>query len=200
MRYPPPRPMIGQRSPRAAGRTADAGTARTNAGLLALRVVVGGLMTAHGLQKTTHWLGGEGLAGGAEEFRHDGFRGGRLTAVAAGLGQTGGGVLLGAGLLTPLGVAAVAGVMTVAVTVKVPHGPWVQNDGYEYPLVLILTAAVTGLAGPGDWSLDRLAGVKWPAYAGIVGCAAGVLGGLATRRALWRASPRYGEPEATSGP
>ncbi|MFJ9027873.1 DoxX family membrane protein [Streptomyces sp. NPDC102274] len=63
-------------------------------------------MTAHGLQKMTHRLGGGGLAGGAEEFRHDGFRGGRLTAVAAGAGQTGGGLLLATGLLTPLGVAA----------------------------------------------------------------------------------------------
>jgi putative oxidoreductase len=64
---------------------------RTSAGLLIFRIVVGGLVAAHGLQKTTHLLGGAGLAGGAEEFRRDGFRGGRLTAVAAGTGQTGGG-------------------------------------------------------------------------------------------------------------
>ncbi|WP_079022888.1 DoxX family protein [Streptomyces odonnellii] len=186
MRYP--RPTIRQRSLRAAGGTVGPRTGRAEAGLLTLRVVVGGLVAAHGVQKMTHWLGGSGLAAGAEEFRQDGFRGGRLTAVAAGTGQAGGGLMLAAGLLTPLAVAAVASVMTVAVTVKYPHGLWVQDDGYEFPLVLIVSAAATGLAGPGVWSLDHLVGIDWPASAGIAGCAAGVLGGLATRRLLWRAS------------
>ncbi|MFE1961065.1 DoxX family protein [Streptomyces sp. NPDC059479] len=198
MRYP--RLTIRQRSLRAAGGTAGPGSSRTDAGLLALRIVVGGLVAVHGLQKMTHWLGGAGLAAGAEEFRHDGFRGGRLTAVAAGSGQTGGGLLLAAGLLTPLAVGAVASVMTVAVTVKYPHGPWVQDDGYEYPLVLIASVAVTGLAGPGAWSLDRLAGIDWPASAGILGCAAGVLGGLATRRVLWRADGQPAVRDVTHKP
>ncbi|MFE4538688.1 DoxX family protein [Streptomyces scopuliridis] len=178
---------LRKRSLRAARGAAGPGAGWTDAGLLTLRIVVGGLVATHGLQKMTHWLGGDGLAAGAEEFRRDGFRGGRLTAVAAGSGQTGGGLLLAAGLLTPLAVAAVAGVMTVAATVKFPHGLWVQDDGYEYPLVLIVSVAVTGLTGPGAWSLDRLTDVNWPASAGIVGCAAGVLGGLTTRRALLRA-------------
>ncbi|WP_405984090.1 DoxX family protein [Streptomyces sp. NBC_00872] len=194
MRYRYPRLTSRQRSLRAAGDTVGRGAGCTSAGLFTLRVVIGGLVAAHGLQKTTHWLGGEGLAAGAEEFRRDGFRGGRLTAVAAGGSQAGGGLLLAAGLLTPLAVAAVAGVMTVAVTVKIPHGLWVQNDGYEYPLVLVLSMAAIGLTGPGAWSLDELAGINWPASAGIVGCAAGVLGGLATRRVLWRASPPHEMP------
>jgi putative oxidoreductase len=182
MRYP--RLMRGRRCLRATAGAVGPDGSYTSAGLFMLRIVVGGLVAAHGLQKTTHWLSGAGLAGGAEEFRRDGFRGGRLTAVAAGSSQMGGGLLLAAGLLTPLAVAAVAGVMTVAATVKVPHGLWVQNDGYEYPLVLIASAAVIGLAGPGAWSLEQLAGIKWPASAGTVGCMAGVLGGLATRRVL----------------
>ncbi|MER8068503.1 DoxX family protein [Streptomyces sp. NPDC094034] len=186
-----------QRSLRTARGVRGQGAGWTDAGLLTLRIVVGGLVATHGLQKMTHLLGGGGLAAGAEEFRRDGFRGGRLTAVAAGCGQTGGGLLLAAGLLTPLAVAAVAGVMTVAATVKLPHGLWVQDDGYEYPLVLVVSVAVTGLTGPGAWSLDRLTGVNWPASAGIAGCAAGVLGGLTTRRALLRANGRSGEPEVT---
>jgi putative oxidoreductase len=148
-----------------------------SAGLLLLRLVVGGLVAAHGLQKITRLFGGAGLAGGAEEFRRDGFRGGQLTALAAGASQTGGGLLLAAGLLTPLAVAAVAGVMTVAAAVKRPNGLWAQHDGYEYPLVLILAAAVIGLTGPGAWSCDQLAGISWPAPAGLAGCAAGVLAG-----------------------
>lgn len=167
-------------------RAARGSVGRADAGLLTLRVVLGGLLTAHGLQKMTRWLGGSGLAAGAEEFRSDGFRGGQFTALAAGMGQTGGGLLLTVGLLTPLAVGAVAGVMTVAVTVKYPHGLWVQNDGYEFPLVIVVSMASIGLAGPGAWSLDQMVGADWPASVGLVGCALGVLGGLATRRILWR--------------
>jgi uncharacterized membrane protein YphA (DoxX/SURF4 family) len=105
-----------------------------NTGLLVLRLVAGLLIAGHGIQKVSLWLGGRGLAGGAEEFRRDGFRGGRLTAVAAGAGQIGSGLLLAAGILTPMAALAAMGVMTVAITVKRRNGLWVQNDGYEYPL------------------------------------------------------------------
>jgi putative oxidoreductase len=181
-------------APMAAARPASPGGNYLSAGLLILRIVVGGLVAAHGLQKTTRLLGGAGLAGGAEEFRRDGFRGGQLTALAAAGTQTGG-VLLAAGLLIPLAVAAVAGVMTVAAAVKRPNGLWAQHDGYEYPLVLILAAAVIGLTGPGLWSLDQLAGISWPAPAGLAGCAAGVLAGLGT---LWWL--RSGQPTGEGGP
>ncbi|MET9588875.1 DoxX protein, partial [Streptomyces sp. NPDC006539] len=52
-----------------------------DAGLLILRLVIGLLIAGHGLQKVSFCLGGHGIEGGAAEFRADGFRGGRLTAV-----------------------------------------------------------------------------------------------------------------------
>ncbi|SPE99572.1 DoxX [Streptomyces sp. MA5143a] len=70
-------------------------------GLLLLRLVAGLLIAGHGVQKVSFLLGGNGLAGGTEEFRRDGFRGGTLTALAAGGGQLGAGLFLAAGLLTP---------------------------------------------------------------------------------------------------
>ncbi|MFE3905947.1 DoxX family membrane protein, partial [Streptomyces sp. NPDC059153] len=94
-------------------------------GLLVLRLVAGLLVAGHGVQKVSFRLGGEGLAGGSEEFRRDGFRGGRLTALAAGGGQVGAGLFLAAGLLTPAAAMAAAGVMTVATTVKWRNGLWV---------------------------------------------------------------------------
>lgn len=157
---------------------------RVSAALLLLRLVPGLLVAAHGLQKTTYLLGGDGLDGGAEEFHRDGFRGGKLTAVLAGTSQTAGGLLLAAGLLTPLSVAAVAGVMTVAGSVKAKNGLWTQHDGYEYPLVLVVLAAVVGVAGPGRWAIDQLMPFTWPLAAGIAAPIVGITGALLTRAAL----------------
>lgn len=52
--------------------------------MLILRLLVGLLVASHGVQKVSSHLGGSGLEGGTEEFRNDGFRGGALTALAAG--------------------------------------------------------------------------------------------------------------------
>ncbi|KDN82269.1 DoxX family protein [Kitasatospora cheerisanensis] len=158
-----------------------------NTGLLLLRLVTGLLIAGHGVQKVSHHLGGGGLAGGTAEFRGDGFRGGMLTALAAGGTQIGAGLMLAAGLLTPLAGAGVMGVMTVALTVKWPHGLWVQHDGYEFPFVLITIAAALTATGPGRWSVDGALGLAdWPLWCLAPALVAGVGGGLATRFALHR--------------
>ncbi|GAA3038744.1 DoxX family protein [Kitasatospora albolonga] len=154
-------------------------------GILILRLLTGLLIAGHGVQKVSAHLGGKGLDGGAAEFRADGFRGGVLTALAAGGGQIGSGLLLAAGLLTPLAATGAVGVMTVALTVKWPNGLWVQNDGYEYPLVLIGTAAALAATGPGAWSLDAALGLApYPAWWAAVALAAGLGSGLLTRLVL----------------
>ncbi|MFE3876321.1 DoxX family protein [Kitasatospora sp. NPDC059146] len=159
----------------------------TDTGLLILRVVVGLLIAGHGVQKVSHRLGGNGLAGGTEEFRHDGFAGGRLTALAAGAGQIGSGLFLALGALTPLAAMVAMGVMTVAITVKRPHGLWVQDDGYEYPLVLVVTAGSLALTGPGRWSADHAVGLTgWPLWLSLACAALGPASGLLTRAVLHR--------------
>jgi len=158
-----------------------------NTGLLLLRLVFGLLIAGHGLQKVTFWFGGNGLAGGAEEFRHDGFRGGRLTALAAGGGQIGSGAFLIVGALTPMAAMVAIGVMTVAITVKWHNGLWVQNDGYEYPLILVVLAATLALTGPGRWSADHLLGLTpWPVWLSVTTVALGLGSGLLTRLILHR--------------
>ncbi|MVO87775.1 DoxX family membrane protein [Streptomyces sp. p1417] len=156
-------------------------------GLLVLRWLVGLLIAGHGVQKVSFRLGGDGLAGGTEEFRRDGFRGGRLTALVAGGSQLGAGLFLAAGLLTPLAAMAAMGVMTVAGTVKRHNGLWVQKDGYEYPLVLVGTAAVLVLTGPGRWSADHAFGLTpWPWWVQAAALVAGPASGLLTRAVLHR--------------
>ncbi|MEV6261476.1 DoxX family membrane protein [Streptomyces sp. NPDC051784] len=157
-------------------------------GILILRLLVGLLVAGHGVQKVSFHLGGHGLDGGTEEFRSDGFRGGVLTALAAGGGQIGSGLLLAAGLLTPLAATGTVGVMTVAATVKWRNGLWVQNDGYEYPLVLIGAAVALAATGPGAWSLDAAIGLTpFPLWWTAVVLAAGAGSGLLARLVLHRA-------------
>jgi putative oxidoreductase len=158
-----------------------------DAGLLILRLAVGLLIAGHGVQKVSFRLGGNGLAGGTEEFRRDGFRGGRLTALVAGASQIGSGLFLAAGLLTPLAAMAAMGVMTVAGTVKWAKGLWVQNDGYEYPLVLVVVSAALALTGPGRWSVDHaLAVTPWPVWVSVAAIVMGPASGLLTRVVLHR--------------
>lgn len=128
-------------------------------GRLLLRVLVGGLFVGHGTQKLFGWFGGHGLDATSKGFEAMGMRPGRRNAIAAGAAEAGGGAALALGLATPFAASALTGVMLTAIhRVHFKNGPWVTNGGYEYNLVLIAAAlAVTDL-GPGDVSIDHLAG------------------------------------------
>ncbi|WP_181360987.1 MULTISPECIES: hypothetical protein [unclassified Streptomyces] len=77
--------------------------------------------------------------------------------------------------------------MTVAVTVKWHNGLWVQNDGYEYPLVLIVLPAVLTLTGPGRWPVDQALGLlPWAPWWAAAAAGFGIAGGLMTRALLGR--------------
>jgi putative oxidoreductase len=127
--------------------------------VLVARLVLGGLFVGHGTQKLLGWFGGHGLDGTAGFFESLGMRPGRQHAIAAGTAETGGGVLLALGLATPAATAAITGVMTTAIrTVHAPNGPWVTDGGWEYPAVIIATAALITEVGPGPVSLDAARG------------------------------------------
>jgi putative oxidoreductase len=129
---------------------------RKDLGLLALRLGTGGVLFAHGAQKLFGWFGGGGIEGTARGMEFMGFTPGRQSAVAAGLGEAGGGALLALGLATPAAGAAAAGAMAGAVAVHAPSGFFNQGGGYEYPAFLGFVAACLGISGPGRYSLDHL--------------------------------------------
>jgi putative oxidoreductase len=156
-------------------------TPRSSLGRLALRAVIGGLFIGHGTQKLFGWFEGPGLRETGEEFDSIGLRPGRPQATTAGISETLGGALIGAGLLTPVGSALITGVMTQAIrTVHAGKGPWFTDDGWEYNAVLIAAVfAITDL-GPGAWSIDHArgkgrSGPVWATAALGVGMAAPVV-------------------------
>jgi putative oxidoreductase len=128
-------------------------------GLLALRLVLGLVMAGHGAQKLFGWFGGGGPQGTGGMFGHLRFRAPVLMALVAGVAEFGGGLLLAAGLLTPLAALAIVGVMINAiVTVHWRNGLWATAGGYEYNLIIIAAAAALAATGPGRYSLDALIG------------------------------------------
>ena len=154
-----------------------------NLGLFILRLTVGGLMAGHGAQKLFGWFGGHGLQGTAGWLESMGLRPGRQWALLAGLSEFGGGVLTLLGFLNPLGPLGTIGAMGMA-TAKVHWGKpiWVTSGGAELPVTNIAAALAVGLAGPGDFSLDKALGVRLPRrlvlIPGLLLAAVGVATGL----------------------
>ena len=143
-----------------------------DAGLVVLRAGVGGVLIAHGCQKLFGWFGGHGLKGTATSFESMGFRPGFPSAVAAGVGEAGGGALIMLGLATPLAGSAATGTMIAATAVHHPAGFFAQAGGYEYAALLGLSTAALALTGPGAWSLDQALGYRfnrpWMSVAGLL--------------------------------
>ena len=157
-------------------------------GLLILRVVIGALFVGHGTHKLFGWFGGHGLDGTARFMESLRYRNGRVAAVAAGLAETAGGLLLILGFLTPLAAAAIIGVMLNAIaTVHLRGGLWNTNGGIELPLMYAVMAGTLAFTGPGAFSVDSwfdlsMAGIPYGIGAALIGVLAGVAA-LALRRA-----------------
>lgn len=129
-------------------------------GLFLLRVVIGVLLVGHGTQKLLGWFRGPGIDGTRGMFRSLGYRKPRTMAIVAGVAEAGAGGLFVLGLLVPLAVAAVIGVMVNAIAaVHAGNGPWVGDGGWEYNVVLIVAATALAFAGPGWAAIDPALGL-----------------------------------------
>jgi putative oxidoreductase len=134
-------------------------------GLLVLRLGVGAVLIAHGLQKAFGLWGGQGLDGFKNSLSDMGFKHADiLTYVAAGT-QLAAGLLLVLGLFTPLAAAAALAYLTngLLATVAAQHSSGNMKlllpGGIEYQALLILALAAIILVGPGVYGFD--AGRGW---------------------------------------
>src|ERR1700742_4054815 len=147
--------------------------------LLLMRVTIGVTMMLHGFN---HWRGGGKIAGTARWFSGLGLRYGTLQAWMNVVTELGAGLLLIAGLATPLACAAVISVMLIAgLLAHRRNGFFVFRDGYEYVLVLSAVCLALAMLGPGRASLDNAAGIAVTGWAGggiALGVAAAATAGM----------------------
>jgi putative oxidoreductase len=147
-----------------------------NAVLLILRLVAGLLFARHGSQKLFGWFGGGGIRGTGAAFDSLGLRPGRAQAMAAGMNEVTGGLLLATGLLLPVAAMLVAATMAAAFIAVNSRKPW-DND-WDLSALYVATAFAAAGLGAGKISLDHAFGIGW---AGIGWAAAavaiGALGG-----------------------
>jgi len=123
---------------------------------LFLRVPAGIIFAAHGAQKLFGWFGGYGLAGTGGWMESIGLSPGYLMALAAGSAEFFGGLLLLLGLLTRPVAAVLAFTMLIAiVSVHLPHGLFISNNGYEFGLALLAISLAVLAGGAGRFSVDH---------------------------------------------
>lgn len=131
-------------------------------GLLVLRVVIGGVVLAHGLQKIG-MLGGQGQAGTTAFLGSLGFWPSRPWALVVTLAEIVGPLLMILGLGGPIGPGVVAIDLIIAVLAfHVPKGFWDAQGGFEYVAVIAAGALANALIGHGQISLDAALGLTYP--------------------------------------
>lgn len=166
------------------------GPDQLNLGLLLLRLCLGLFLAYHGYNKV---FGGGGLAGTAGWFGSIGMKWPKWQARAAATTEIGAGVMLAAGLLTPLAAAGVIGIMVVAIVVahaKVGFFVFLPNQGWEYCATIAIGAAAVGIIGPGDWSVDNAIDFILEGWTGaVVAVGIGVAGAALQLVASYRPKP-----------
>jgi putative oxidoreductase len=146
-------------------------------GLLLLRLVLGLTLAAHGYNK---FFGGGRIPGTARWFESIGMKPGTFHATVAASTEMAAGLGLAAGLLTPIPAAGFVSLMLVAAwTVHRSNGFFIVKEGWEYNLVLAVSAVAVATAGAGRLSLDWLIfGHNWlDGWAGLLLSALLGLGG-----------------------
>lgn len=158
-------------------------------GLFVLRVVIGGVVLAHGSIKigwpiSLGQRGAPAVRGVAGWFGGLGFWPPMFWALVAILAEIGGSLLMILGLGGPIGPGLVFGDMViVTIVAHWPAGFWAgggkQVAGWEFPLPITAAALAVALIGNGAWSLDGLLSLAYPEWLTPVWVGLMVLGDVA---------------------
>lgn len=137
------------------------GRTNTDIGMLLLRVALGVIFIAHGLQKALGMFGGPGPEGVIGMVGGMGFHPPALWAWLLIVAELGGGAGLVLGFLTPLCALGIIVSQLIAVfMVHGPHGFFMSSGeavpGFEYNLALLGGLFCALFVGPGRISLDYL--------------------------------------------
>jgi putative oxidoreductase len=128
--------------------------------LAIIRLVLGGVMLAHGAQKMLGWFGGYGFTGTMGFFENQLLLPAALAflAIAA---EFFGGIGLILGLLGRVAAFGITVNMLVAImTVHLPNGLFMnwsgqqKGEGFEYHLLVLAITTAILLKGSGAWSVD----------------------------------------------
>jgi putative oxidoreductase len=156
----------------------------TDLGILALRIVAGAVMIAHGINH------GRKLESTASWFGSIGFRRASLQAVLSSGAEVAIGSALIVGLLTPFAAAGLTATMVVAWVSNHRHaGFFVFNrpvEGWEYVMVLATIGLVIASLGPGEFALDTALGLDMAGWPGFFIGVGGIAAGFAQLAAFWR--------------
>ena len=124
-------------------------------GPLVLRLVIGAIFMAHGAQKLFGWFGGYGLDGTGQWLASIGLGPGYLMALLAGSAEFFGGLALLLGVLVRPAAIALAVTMLVAIfSVHIDNGLFMDKNGYEYALALLVVSVSLAISGAGKASVD----------------------------------------------
>jgi putative oxidoreductase len=132
-------------------------TGGADLGMLILRLGIGGIFLAHGVQKVFGTWGGRGLGGTADILTGYGFSQSTILAWGLGLGELVLGALLVLGLLTPFAAGGLLAVKICAIAVKW-GGPLFAAEAanaIEVDVALGVGVAALLFVGAGRISLDN---------------------------------------------
>ena len=123
-------------------------------GILVLRLGVGIMFVAHGLQKTFGAFGGPGIKGFSQMLAGLGFTPAIFWAYLAAYTEFLGGVFLIVGLFTRFSAAMLLGlIVTAAFKVHLGKGFFLSNGGFEYTFVIAAACLALILLDSGKFKI-----------------------------------------------
>jgi putative oxidoreductase len=149
-------------------------------GRLALRLVVGGVFVAHGLQKLSGSFGGGGLAGTEKAMAASQMQPVKANALLVAGTESLGGAAIALGAATPVAAGGLIATMLTAIRkVHGRNGFFNTKGGYEFNLTLIAALTAIVADGPGPVSLDAVVGKRrWGPWAALLALGGGAVASM----------------------